>query len=193
MSPIDTARLLAGLQQGDDRATRHFVDIYYEPLLRHLVRMLQDRQAAEDVCQELFVRAIQCIDQVRDPKSLKTWLYRVATNLAHDHLRRRRDTPIPDVPFSAAASDDVDRLPERLHVTELLRTLSPDHRGVLILRFYEDMSLPEISEILEIPVGTVKSRLHYALRQLRRHLENEGQEVVARGVQRGRPYPSHVG
>lgn len=192
MSPIDTAQLLHGLRQGDEGATRRFVDIYYEPLLRHLTRMLQDYQAAEDVCQELFVRAIQRIDQVREPKGLKTWLYRIATNMAHDHIRRRIEPPVPELPRLSAASDGVDGLPDRLYVADLLRVLSPDHRAVMVLRFYEDMSLPEISDVLEIPVGTVKSRLHYALRQLRKHLENEGQEVVARGVQRGKPYPSHV-
>lgn len=192
MSHIDTSQFLSALRHGDAEATGCFVDMYYEPLLRHLLRMLQDHQGAEDVCQELFVRAIERIDQVRDPKGLRPWLYRIATNLAHDYLRRRKDLPVSEISSADGLRDDVARLRERLYVADMLRTLSPDHRAVLVLRFYEDMSLPEISEVLEIPLGTVKSRLHYALRHLRRHLESEAEEVMPGGVQRGRSYPSHV-
>lgn len=191
----DATQLVDGLRRGDEHATRFFVETYYDPLLRYLFRLVQDHQGAEDVCQELFIRAIQRIDQVRDPKGFKTWLYRIATNLAHDYLRCRKDTPVPEVLPESVSTDDVEQLRERLYVAQTLGILSSEHREVLLLRFYEDMSLQEISEVLEIPLGTVKSRLHHALRQLRRHLEYEEQqeqEVLPHGVQRSRAYPSHV-
>lgn len=193
---IDASELVAGLRRGDEDAVRYLVDTYYDPILRYLFRVLQDRQWAEDACQEAFVRALQRIGQLQDARGLKAWLYRIASNTARDHLRRRPDwVPVAE-PAALAEEADAhggDAVRDRVYVAALLKTLSPEHREVLVLRFYEDMSLPAIAEILGIPVGTVKSRLHHALRQLRRLVEREEQEVAERGLAQCRPRPSHVG
>lgn len=197
MSGIDEAKLIHGLRSGDDQATQHFVDRFYEPLLGFIFRMLQDHQGAEDVCQEAFVRAMQRIDQLRDPKGLRSWLYQIATNLARDYIRRRpQHALLDDVAVMDVATRDNgpdEQLRERLYVADLLSTLSEEQREVIVLRFYEDFSLAAIGEVLGIPMGTVKSRLHYALRALREQLTNEQGEVANGAAQRRKTSPSHVG
>lgn len=193
MNPIDPTRLVQGIRLGDEEAVRHLVEAYYAPILRYLFRMLQDHQGAEDVCQEVFVRAVQRIDQLRDPKGLKTWLYRIAANLAHDHRRRPKESPVAAVPHTEALTGEFEAMRERLYVAELLQILSVEQRQVVILRFYEDLSLADIGEVLGIPIGTVKSRLHHALRRLRAHVEKDEEEVASDAVRGSRAYPSHVG
>lgn len=199
VSEIDEIDLIHGLQLGDEAAMSRFVDRFYEPILNYLFRMLRDHAAAEDVCQEVFVRAMQRIGQVRDPKRLKAWLYRIATNAAHDYKRRRASDalynalPEANLPLDEANLHD-SALKERMYVADLLAVLGEEHREVIILRFYEDLSLPAISEVLGIPVGTVKSRLHYALRKLREQIACEDEEVARFAAQRGgQASPSHVG
>lgn len=199
VSEIDEIALVQGLQSGDEAAMSRFVDLFYESILGYLFRMLRDHATAEDVCQEVFVRAMQRIGQVRDPKSLKAWLYRIATNAAHDYTRRRSPDALYDaVPEASLTHDEPDRhdaeLKERIYVADLLTVLGDEHREVIVLRYYEDLSLPAISDVLGIPIGTVKSRLHYALRKLREQVESEDEEVARHAVQRSsQASPSHVG
>lgn len=199
VSEIDEIELIRGLRAGDEAAMSRFVDRYYEPILGYLFRMLRDHATAEDVCQEVFVRAMQRVDQVRDPKSLKSWLYRIATNAAHDYTRRRSpDALYDEVPETILPHGEPERhdaqLKEQMYVADLLAVLGDDHREVIVLRYYEDMSLPAIGEVLGIPIGTVKSRLHYALRKLREYVEDGEGEVARHAIQRGsQKSPSHVG
>src|SRR5690625_4317817 len=140
VSHIDAASLVAGLKRGDEGATQALVDHYYERILGYLFRMLQQRQSAEDVCQETFVRAMQRINQLSDPPALKAWLYRIATHLAYDYLRQR--------PQDASFDDAGEGLPaemahnpplvERLFVADLLAQPGGEQRVDIGWRFYDE-------------------------------------------------------
>lgn len=148
-------------------------------LRAYVGRMLSDPQLAEDVVQETMLRAWRKSDTL-DPGrgSIGGWLVRVAHNIAIDRLRAKRARPpeVDEMHTDAATwsvSDHADRTVDSLYVARALRTLSPGHRAVLYEVYFADRTCVEAAVALGIPVGTVKSRLYYALRQLRAAIEAE--------------------
>jgi RNA polymerase sigma-70 factor (ECF subfamily) len=148
-------------------------------LLEHAMRLTDgDRQRAEDLVQETFLRAWQHPDKL-DPArgSVRGWLFTTARHLAIDAWRRR-SARVAEVftttPPEVAAVDETDRAVESWLVAEALRRLSFAHREVLIECFYRGRSVAEAAARLGVPPGTVKSRTYYALRQLRLALEELG-------------------
>jgi RNA polymerase sigma-70 factor (ECF subfamily) len=168
-----------GVQQGDLNDLTRLVERHHNPLIGFLYRMTGgDRTLAEDLAQETFVRVMHSIGLYQHPRPFKAWLYAIATNITRDYFKRaeiRRAADMPDEdlalsdderPEEALAADDE----ERRVAAALLRL--PDHqREVVILRYYQELSLNEIAEALNIPVGTVKSRLSLGLDRLRAMLE----------------------
>jgi RNA polymerase sigma-70 factor (ECF subfamily) len=136
--------------------------------------ILRDREWAQDAVQETFVRAWRDIPRLRDADRFEAWLHRLLANACRDMLRRQRRRPIEvelsdfDGPTTAdafAIGIDRDQL-ERA-----LRRLTPEHRALVVLRFYLEMPLAEAAAQLGIPEGTAKSRLHRSLREMRSGLE----------------------
>ncbi|MCG8347221.1 MAG: RNA polymerase sigma factor [Chloroflexales bacterium] len=154
------------------------------PLLMHLLRLISNREIAEDLCQETFVRALRHWSQ-RDPTaSAKAWLYRIATNVAYDHLRRRRRIDFValdqvDVPASNEL-EIVARLDRTAAVGQALAKMSPAYRLPLLLACYADRDTAEISHVLGCSRGTVRMRLCRARAQFREvyqaHHEERGLE-----------------
>jgi RNA polymerase sigma-70 factor (ECF subfamily) len=148
-------------------------------LLAYVGRMLSDPQLAEDVVQETMLRAWRksgTLDPARG--SIGGWLVRVAQNIAIDRMRARRARPqeVDEAHTEASTwsvGDHATRTVESLYVNHALRTLSPSHRAVLHEVYFADRTCAEAAVVLGIPVGTVKSRLYYALRQLRVAIEAE--------------------
>jgi RNA polymerase sigma-70 factor, ECF subfamily len=181
--------LVEGVLERDAHAFEALFERYAVPLHWHLVHILHDETAAHDVVQETFLRVWTRADQWQGEGTFKAWLYRIGTNLALNHLRtvqRRRELPLeipPDVD-----DDDVDnRVPawmvdagslgpeaaveqaeERARYRQLVGHLSDEKRRVFRLVYEMEMSLGETADALDIPEGTVKSRLHYARAQLAR-------------------------
>ncbi len=186
---ITDEALYTRLREGDRAALAELIGRYHAPLLRFLYRMTNDLPTAEDLVQDTFVRLLT--HEGRAPRSFKSWVYTVARNLTYDAFRSasyRRETPLePEwgewLPATRPGVERVvERRTEREEVAEILQELRPQHREVLVLRFYHDLKLQEIAEIIDAPLGTVKSRLHHALKQAKFHLER--QEVLAH--ERGR-------
>ncbi|WP_250573211.1 sigma-70 family RNA polymerase sigma factor [Nonomuraea sediminis] len=152
---------------------------YHGPLLAFVVRLTAgDRQLAEDVVQETMIRAWRSTDQL-DPgaSSLMPWLATVARRIVIDERRRRDarpkesgDGPLESVPMP----DEMEGLLHQVVVSEALKALSPAHREILNETILRDRSVNEAAEVLGIPVGTVKSRVYYAVRALRIALEERG-------------------
>lgn len=184
----DTARVErridAAVDRSADRATDEaFIRALYEqharPLLSYALRLTGgDRQRAEDVVQETFLRAWRHPEAIeRTPEAVRPWLFTVARNIAVDAFRARRARPPeagPDGLEVVAVDDDVDRALEAWQVTDALASLSTDHRQVLIETYYRGRSVAEAAAVLEVPAGTVKSRTYYALRALKLVLEERG-------------------
>jgi RNA polymerase sigma-70 factor (ECF subfamily) len=171
------ADLITMAQNGDRNAFGELVRRHYPKTVQIVHRFCGDPSLAEDATQEAFLRAWVNLPTFRVGSSLQNWIYRIAINAAVDALRRRPDESFNDekVPFEA------DRTPgpeiiliakERTAaVQQAIKTLPHAARSVLVLREYGELSYREIAEILDIPFGTVMSRLNYARTRLRQLLE----------------------
>jgi RNA polymerase sigma-70 factor (ECF subfamily) len=143
--------------------------------------LLRDATEAEDATQDALEKAWQAWPKLRDPERFSAWFDRIVANACHDRLRRRRklgdlqlDEEIAAVPH---ARDPFRDSLARDEAGRLVRRLPPEQQIVVGLRFWRDLSLEEIAERLQLPLGTVKSRLHYAMRTLRAQLDREAMEV----------------
>jgi RNA polymerase sigma-70 factor (ECF subfamily) len=175
----EDARLLARVADGDDGEA--LVDLYrrYEtPLYRLGLRLLKDEGMAEELVQDTFVRLWRTAARF-DPArgSARTYLFVIAHGAVGDLRRRSASRPLDVTPGdqvearAPAAADGIDQILLGMAVGDALDTLSPDHNAVLRMYFEEDLSQPQIADRLGIPLGTVKTRTHHALRALRRELE----------------------
>lgn len=171
--------LAQGIQQGNQADMTELVNRYYDALLHYLYRMCGGRQAlAEDMVQETFLRLMRKIALYDSQRPFKPWLYAIATNIARNYYQKA-DTRYTENPIEATDFEDENPQPEYLlmqseaaeHVANSLALL-PDHqREVVVLFYYEEMSQKDIAAVLDIPVGTVKSRLSLGLKRLRATLE----------------------
>jgi len=185
---MDEANLVAALRSRDSAALEALIESHGDRLLRSAVLLCGDESAAQDLVQDAFVQAFRSVHRFRGQSSLYTWLHSILLNLTrHYHRDNQRliydnelaaqETPLPEEPpstldFASAATE----------LTRALRQLSDSHREVLVLRYYEHMKLPELARHLGISAGTVKSRLHYALREMQKLLPAEMNLFGARGT-----------
>lgn len=163
-------------QQGNRLAFSELVRAHREGVIWMVYRMCGDVELAEDVAQDTFIRAWQHLPRYQPRSSFRSWLYRIAANRTLDILRRERDNAsIDDFALPAEnANPEVQaiRSERERAVQAAILDLAPASRSVLVLREYEGFSYKEISEILEIPMGTVMSRLNYARSRLMKSLES---------------------
>ena len=177
--------LVEGVLAGDARAFETLFDRYRTPILRHLLRIAGSDAAAQDLLQEVFLRVWTRAAQWDGRGSFRAWLYRIATNLALNHLRtlrRRRETPL-EVPDDEDEEEDVvpawmadlsalgpgaalERTEEREQVRRLVANLPDGKRAVFRLVHEMEMTVRDAAGALGIPEGTAKSRLYYARKQL---------------------------
>jgi RNA polymerase sigma-70 factor (ECF subfamily) len=166
--------LVLRCQAGDGAAFAELVGRYQPRLRYYLRKLLADDEAAADALQEVWLDAFRGLPRLADPAALPAWLYRIARDRAFRVLRRRRPPPEPidEAELADVADNGVDFSAEdaaRVHAA--LDRLAPEHREVLVLRFLEAMSYEDIARVAGCPAGTVRSRIHYAKRALRRALE----------------------
>jgi RNA polymerase sigma-70 factor (ECF subfamily) len=134
-------------------------------------RLLERAEDAEDAVQATFVHAFRALPRFRGDSTLRTWLFRIATNEALGLLRRRRPeaTTVDEAP---AGPDTAGAVVERLAVRTALARLTPDHRAILVLRLWEELSYEEIAAVLGISMPAVKMRLNRARAEFRRYYED---------------------
>jgi RNA polymerase sigma-70 factor (ECF subfamily) len=173
--PAETElELIAKAQQGDRQAFGELIHRHREKAINVVYRMCGDANLAEDAAQEAFIRAWQHLPNYRPRSPFRNWLYRIATNVALDFLRRERETVDVDTLSLASLDEDPEAMVERRERGERVRqavlALPPASRAVLVLREYEGLSYREIADTLGIPIGTVMSRLNYARNRLRESL-----------------------
>jgi RNA polymerase sigma-70 factor (ECF subfamily) len=129
--------------------------------------ILRDAVEAQDATHDAFVQAWRKWDSLRDPERFDAWFDRILINTCRNRLRANRWRASDISPqLSIATGDPVSRAEDRQVIGAAIASLSPDHRVVVALRFYRDLTVPDIAARLGIPVGTVKSRLHDALKRL---------------------------
>ena len=177
--------LLRKCARGDSAAYRELVERLEKPLVNFILRFVGERHVAEDLFQETFVRVVKTLGSFRPEASLSTWIFTIARNLSLDWLkakRRHREMALDavtseekgrviyfkDVMRSSSASPDdrAESTEDERRVTAALAQLSPIKREALVLRIYAGLQYSEIARIQGAPVGTVKFRIHEAVRDL---------------------------
>ncbi len=173
--------LIRQAKAGDKVAFGKLVDRYYEMTFSLAYGVLHNHEAARDVAQDVFLKVYRDIHNFEGKSKFKTWLYRVSVNAALDEVRKKKPTQSLD---ATDVSDDDDEPPViitdrspgprdkasqhelRKLMDQAIEQLSEDHRAVLVLREWQELSYEEIAETLGIELGTVMSRLHYARKKL---------------------------
>lgn len=167
-----------GARLGDEGAFDALFYRYRDGIFRIGLAITKDPSTAEEIVVDTFARAHRAMARLEPDDSLRPWLYRVAINESYDRQPRKGVTfsSVDDHADELVAGDEgspsqlAERAELRRVVLECIDTLDPKHRTVVVLHYLNGLNLAEIAVIVECPVGTVKSRLHYALRRLRTHL-----------------------
>jgi len=165
--------LVLKCQLGDRAAWDELYRRYNPPLGYYLRRLIGRDQAADDLQQETWLSVVRNIGRLKSPDAFTVWFYHIARSKAMSRLSTHRDVPLDEEPVAEAdAPDDAFCASDAAQVHAGLDGLRAEHREVLLLRFMEDLSYEQIAEVVGCGVGTVRSRIHYAKRALRRQLEN---------------------
>jgi RNA polymerase sigma-70 factor, ECF subfamily len=157
--------LVARARAGDQNAFEQLYERYHAPILNYLHRMVGDRTVAEDLAQDSFVKAYKALPQTRPGLAFKAWLYRIATNTAISHARRKKIVKwIPFTPGQDHATDESveGSVTRRYDVEKTLVKLPPHYAAVLLLRHYQGLSVAETAEALDITETACKLRLFRA-------------------------------
>jgi RNA polymerase sigma-70 factor (ECF subfamily) len=168
---IHSEMLVLRCQRRDARAAAELVALFEKPLLYYLRRLVGSEADAWDLLQEAWIAVFRSLPRLRDPRALPAYLYRTARHVALAHLRKRHANmrffaDMDDVPQTSTEPDPAFTAEDGAAVHAGLEKLSLAHREVLTLFFLEDLSIEEIALVLDIPSGTVKSRLHHAKKAL---------------------------
>jgi RNA polymerase sigma-70 factor (ECF subfamily) len=160
-------------QEGDPDAFTELVAGSVDRLHGAAFLVLRDRSMAEDAVQEGLLRAWRELPTLREADRFETWLKRIVVRQALDHARRRSARPMLSLLEGHAPTTygEADLVVIRDALARAFSRLTPEHRAVLVLRHYLTLTVPEIAEILDLPAGTAKSRLHHAARAMRSALE----------------------
>jgi RNA polymerase sigma-70 factor (ECF subfamily) len=176
MNNSQELEIIAEIRNGNREQFRQLVERYHRGLVQHLYNLINDEQSAEDVAQEAFIRAYNKLSLYNENYAFSTWLYKIADNLAYRHLKQTKQTSDIDE-FEEVIADDKPTLAEstdKIFTKEAVRnailTLPLSYRRVISMYYWEEFSYEEIAEIMERPVGTIRTWLHRAKQDLRKEL-----------------------
>ncbi len=171
------------LDRGDVSAFNTLVRRHQKPVYNFILKLVGDRTAAADLSQTVFIRCYRSLKRLKDRSRFSPWLYRIAVNVARDHYRKRKEVySLDDDNVSAEYNENLvdeganpSELAEAGQRAELvraaLRKIPQEQREVLVLKVYQGLKFIEIAEALEAPLNTVKSRLYYGFRSMRKIFE----------------------
>lgn len=162
---IEELHWLQRCRQGDEVALGAIIAKHRARLIRTASNILRDRHEAEDVAQESFLKAFRELHRLRDDRAFSGYLYRISVRLCMDRLRSRRIEPAE---FDSVEESGGVAVENRLVVEKLLGQMPAELRATLVLREMEQLSYEEIAEIMHVPLGTVRSRLHTARERFRK-------------------------
>lgn len=184
---LDDHQLIAACLDGDSAAFGELVRRYQDRLYATVYRLVENAEDAQDVAQEAFINAYTSLDSFKGDSLFFTWLYRIAVNTAISHRRKRRipvrvDLGRSDADMLLEPADPSDlakpghaleQAEQEQAVHRALARLSPEHRAVLVLKDLEGQKYEDMAELLGVPIGTIRSRIHRARLELRELLEQE--------------------
>ena len=191
LSTLSDPEVVVLARKGSEAAYRELLSRYERPVFSLVFRMVRDRETAEDLSQETFIKVLNNLDRYSPEFKFSSWLFKIANNLTIDHLRRRRVDTIsiegaPDavtaesaratsIAVVSASESPLEELESRELGTAIERAigkLRPEYRACIMLRHVEDRSYEEIAEIVKLPLGTVKTYIHRARHELRMALDD---------------------
>ncbi|HEY4955078.1 MAG TPA: sigma-70 family RNA polymerase sigma factor [Gemmatimonadaceae bacterium] len=191
IAKLSDVEVVALAQQGKEVAYRELLARYERPVFSLIFRMVRDRETAEDLSQETFIKVLNNIDRYSPDFKFSSWLFKIANNLTIDHLRRRRLDTIsiegaPDavtaesaratsITIASGNESPLAELESRelgASIERAIAQLRPEYRACIMLRHVEDRSYEEIAEIVKLPLGTVKTYIHRARHELRAALDD---------------------
>lgn len=161
---LEDAWFLERCRRGDEAALATLITRHRARLIRVAANILRDANEAEDVAQEAFLKAFRELPSLREDRAFSGYIYRICVRLCMDRLRQRKPEPAEFEFIEESAGRAVEN---RIVVQRLLKELTPDLRATLVLREMEQLSYEEIAEVMNVPVGTVRSRLHVARERFR--------------------------
>jgi RNA polymerase sigma-70 factor, ECF subfamily len=172
--------LIERAQRGDREAFQVLAFAVSDRLFGVAHRVLRDFDAAGDALQGALVRIWRDLPSLRDPDRFEAWAHRALIHSCHDQLRRERRgaTALRVVEREQFADDPAGAVTDREEIERAFRRLNADQRAVIVLQYYRDLSLPEIADLLQVPLGTVRSRAHYAKQLLRSAIEADSRPVI---------------
>jgi RNA polymerase sigma factor (sigma-70 family) len=180
---LKSGLLVVRWQKGDESAFEEIVELWEQPLFYYLRRLAASEADAWELLQETWLKVIRSIGSMRDGRALPAFLYKTARNTAISHLRRaavKEDASDAENLPDDSATDDVAIFDNAEQVHHALDQLPLLQREVLTLFFLQDLSLEHMASLLDVPLGTVKSRLHYAKIAIRRILARGDHSISSR-------------
>ncbi len=191
LSAATDQEVVAWARDGHESAYRELVHRYERPIFSLIYRMVRDRERSEDLSQETFVKVLNAIDSYRPEYKFSSWIFKIANNAAIDHLRRKELDTLsldgapdavtaerqegPSLQLADTTESPLDELQARELGTQIeaaIAQLRPDYRSCILLRHVEGYAYEEIAEMLDLPLGTVKTYIHRARAQLRELLRH---------------------
>ena len=160
-------------QFGSHEALNELFKSVQDPLFRYIISLVRDQHLAEDILQEVFIRIYRKLRWLREPEAFRAWTYQIASREAFRYLNRERrwsEQIRDEETLAALPAVELTEFPRELieSLPQLVGSLSPASRAVVVLFYLHELSLLETAAVLDIPVGTAKSRLAYGLEKLRR-------------------------
>lgn len=178
-------------RKGKEVAYRELIGRYQRPVLSLIYRIVRDREKAEDLAQETFIKVLNAIDRYDPSYKFSSWIFKIAHNTALDHLRRREPLTLSlegsphastaeEVEASVLTAVSDDENPEQfasnrelgVHIDVAIAKLRPEYRTAIVLWHHEARPYEEIAQIMGLPLGTVKTYIHRARNELRQHLSH---------------------
>ncbi|MFL5573852.1 MAG: RNA polymerase sigma factor [Gemmatimonadaceae bacterium] len=188
---VSDQQVVVFAQEGREDAYRELVKRYERPVFSLIYRMVRDNETAEDLAQETFIKVLNNIDRYRPEFKFSSWLFKIANNVAIDHLRRRQldtismsgsphaatmdaieATSFDVVAHQESALDEMEARELGSAIERAIGRLRPEYRSCIMLRHVEGRSYEEIAATLDLPLGTVKTYIHRARHELRKALEH---------------------
>lgn len=189
LQSITDQEVVALARAGKEAAYRELLRRYERPVFSLIYRMVRDRELAEDLAQESFVKVLNALDSYRPEYKFSSWIFKIANNAAIDHLRRREivtlsldgapgartadeveATALQAVDRSESALDELEAKELGASIEQAIARLRPEYRACILLRHVEGRAYEEIAATLDLPLGTVKTHIHRARHELREYL-----------------------
>jgi RNA polymerase sigma factor (sigma-70 family) len=193
---LSDEELMSQVRSGVGEMLGVLFERYHVPLFNFYLKLTGERTVSEDLVQEVFFRILKYRHSYRTDTPFRAWMYQIARNARVDHLRKRRPETSwePEMSPAVAPVDTAEQSQEALLLHSALMRISEDKREVLILSRFQDLKYEEIAQLLGCEVGTVKTRVHRALQELRQVFQQlaGGKHLGGKGPHRAWPTPGSV-